>query len=48
VLTVQCPCGHVGRFAHRELQRKHRMPSDSLIADLQIPPALRARAVPPA
>jgi len=24
VLTVQCPCGHVGRFAHGELQRKHQ------------------------
>jgi hypothetical protein len=35
VLTVQCPCGHIGRFAHGELQRKHRVPSDILIADLQ-------------
>jgi hypothetical protein len=29
------PVGHIGRFAHGELQRKHRVPSDILIADLQ-------------
>jgi hypothetical protein len=32
---VQCPCGHIGRFAHGELQRMRRVPSDILIADLE-------------
>jgi hypothetical protein len=36
VLTVQCPCGHISRFAAGELQRKsRRLFSDILIWDLQ-------------
>ena len=34
-LTVQCSCGHTSRFTSGELQRKHRLPSDLLIYDLQ-------------
>jgi hypothetical protein len=35
VLTVQCSCGRVGRFASGELERRHKLPSDTLIYDLQ-------------
>jgi hypothetical protein len=36
VLTVQCSCGHISRFATGELQRKSwRVFSDMLICDLQ-------------
>jgi len=35
VLTVQCACGRLARFAAGELQRRHRVPSDTLIYDLQ-------------
>ena len=36
VLTVQCSCGHISRFAAGELQRKaRRVFSDMLIWDLQ-------------
>ena len=35
VLTVQCSCGHFSRFASAELQRRHKLPSDILIYDLQ-------------
>jgi len=35
VLTAQCPCGHIGRFAEGDLQRRFHVPSDTLIADLQ-------------
>ena len=35
VLTVQCSCGHFSRFASGELQRRHKLPSDMLIYDLQ-------------
>jgi hypothetical protein len=35
VLTVQSPRGHIARFGAGELQRKHRVPSDSLIADTE-------------
>jgi hypothetical protein len=35
VLTAQCPCGHIGRFAEGDLQRRFRVPSDTLIGDLQ-------------
>jgi hypothetical protein len=32
---VQCSCGRVGRFASGELQTQHKLPSDTLIYDLQ-------------
>jgi hypothetical protein len=35
VLTVQCACGHVSRWAAGELQKKRRVPSSTLIFDLQ-------------
>jgi hypothetical protein len=35
VLTVQCSCGHFSRFASGDLQRRHKLPSDLLIYDLQ-------------
>jgi hypothetical protein len=35
VSTAQCSCGRVARFAAGELQRKRRLPSDTLIYDLQ-------------
>jgi hypothetical protein len=35
VLTVQCSCGHFSRFASGELQRRHKLPSDLLVYDLQ-------------
>jgi hypothetical protein len=35
VLTAQCSCGHFSRFASGELQRRHKLPSDLLIYDLQ-------------
>jgi hypothetical protein len=35
VLTVQRQRGHFSRFPAGELQQKHRVPSDTLIYDLQ-------------
>jgi hypothetical protein len=35
VLTVQCSCGHFCRFANGELQRRHKLPFDLLVYDLQ-------------
>jgi len=35
ILTVQCSCGRLARFAAGELQRRHRVPSDTLLHDLQ-------------
>jgi hypothetical protein len=32
---VQCSCGHFCRFANGELQRRHKLPFDLLVYDLQ-------------
>jgi hypothetical protein len=34
-ITVRCPCGRCTEFLRGVLQRRHRMPSDTLVIDLQ-------------
>ena len=35
VIVVRCPCGRSVEFPPGFLQRRHRMPSDTLVFDLQ-------------
>ena len=35
VIVVRCPCGRDVEFPPGFLQRRHRMPSDTLVYDLQ-------------
>lgn len=34
-IRVYCPCGHIVEYRHGTLQRLHRVPSDTLVTDLQ-------------
>ncbi len=35
VIVVRCPCGRSVEYHKRFLQRRHRVPSDTLVYDLQ-------------
>src|SRR4051812_26540995 len=34
-IFIRCPCGRVSQFLHGVLQKLHKIPSDTLVYDLQ-------------